>query len=49
MTEQQEGLVIRTHGGHYYVQAGEAVVDCTLRGRLKKERIASDLVVIGDR
>lgn len=45
----REGLVIRTHGGHYYVRADEAIIDCTLRGRLKKERIPSDLVVIGDR
>ena len=44
------GLVVRTHGGHYYVQAAdEAVVDCALRGRLKKERAESDLVAIGDR
>jgi len=44
-----EGVVVRAHGGHYYVQTGRQVVDCSLRGRLKKERARSDLVAIGDR
>jgi ribosome small subunit-dependent GTPase A len=42
-------LVIRTHGGHYYVQTPDSEMDCTMRGRLKKRREFSDLVVIGDR
>lgn len=45
----REGIVIRTHGGHYYVQTGEEIVDCAMRGRMKKARAKSDLVVIGDR
>jgi ribosome biogenesis GTPase / thiamine phosphate phosphatase len=44
-----EGTVIRAHGGHYYVQADQGVVDCHMRGRLKKGRAESDLVAIGDR
>ncbi len=47
MTTHQ-GIVIRTHGGHYYVQADDLLIDCTMRGRMKKERVRSDLVVIGD-
>lgn len=50
--EESEGLVIRTHGGHYYVQTADHAaepVDCNVRGRLKKERQQADLVVIGDR
>ncbi|MHB9033127.1 MAG: ribosome small subunit-dependent GTPase A [Anaerolineae bacterium] len=43
-----QGLVIRTHGGHYYVQVDQQVYDCTLRGKLKHERTTSDLVAIGD-
>jgi ribosome biogenesis GTPase / thiamine phosphate phosphatase len=45
-----EGIVVRTHGGHYYVQppAGP-LMDCVMRGRLKKTRLASDLVALGDR
>jgi ribosome biogenesis GTPase len=44
-----EGIVIRSHGGHYYVQSDEGIVDCLMRGRLKKGQAASDLVAIGDR
>jgi ribosome biogenesis GTPase len=44
-----EGVVVRAHGGHYYVQTGRQVIDCSLRGRLKKERARSDLVAVGDR
>jgi len=42
-------VVIRAHGGHYYVRAGSQVIDCSLRGRLKKERARSDLIAVGDR
>lgn len=45
----QEGLVVRTHGGHYFVQTDRGLVDCTSRGRLKKERAASDLLAVGDK
>ena len=43
-----QGLVIRTHGGHYYVQAEGSLYDCTLRGRLKRDQSGSDLITIGD-
>lgn len=48
----QEGLVVRTHGGHYYVQSADdaaELLDCGIRGRLKRERRPGDLVTIGDR
>jgi ribosome biogenesis GTPase / thiamine phosphate phosphatase len=41
--------VVRTHGGHYYVQTAGQVLDCALRGRAKREQMHRDLVVIGDR
>ena len=47
--ETGEGVVVRAHGGHYYVQTKRRVIDCSLRGRLKKERARSDLVAVGDR
>jgi ribosome biogenesis GTPase len=47
--EAGEGVVVRAHGGHYYVQTKRRVIDCSLRGRLKKERARSDLVAVGDR
>ncbi|MHB1355352.1 MAG: ribosome small subunit-dependent GTPase A [Anaerolineae bacterium] len=46
--EEIQGLVIRTHGGHYYVQAQGNLYDCTLRGRLKRNQSGSDLIAIGD-
>lgn len=50
MSERRCGdLVIRTHGGHYYVQTSDGIVDCRIRGRLKRERRGTDLVVVGDR
>jgi len=44
-----EGIVIRSHGGHYYVDTGDEVVDCTMRGRVKQRRTESDLIAVGDR
>jgi ribosome biogenesis GTPase len=44
------GLVVRSQSGHVYVQTGQGLVHCTVRGRLKRERKAkSDLAVVGDR
>lgn len=44
------GRVLRSQSGHVFVDTGEGVLRCSLRGRLKKERKArTDLVVIGDR
>ncbi len=48
MTDR-EGVVVRSHGGHYYVRWEQGLADCTMRGKLKQERGASDLVAIGDR
>ena len=47
-----EGTVVRSHGGHYYVErdgAPDEVLDCGVRGRLKQEAAESDLIAIGDR
>lgn len=44
------GLVLRARSGFYTVQTDEGdLVEAQLRGRMKKERQASDLAVIGDR
>lgn len=45
----REGIVVRSHGGHYYVDTGDEVVDCTMRGRVKRRRGESDLIAVGDR
>jgi ribosome biogenesis GTPase len=49
MSERCGDLVIRVHGGHHYVQTDQGVVDCKIRGLLKRRRRGSDLVAIGDR
>ncbi len=46
--DQRCGLVVRVHGGHYYVESDAGIVDCLIRGRLKRERRRADLVAIGD-
>jgi ribosome biogenesis GTPase len=43
------GLVLRAQSGFFYVQTDAGVLECTLRGRLKKERQSTDIAVIGDR
>ena len=57
-TEALEGIVIRAQTGVYYVQHGDRVIECTLRGKLKREfqslvggkrrNIYSDPVAVGD-
>ena len=44
------GLVLRSRSGFYTIATAEGdLVEARLRGRMKKERQASDLAVIGDR
>ena len=44
------GLVLRALSGFYTIETAEGdLVEARLRGRMKKERQASDLAVIGDR
>lgn len=43
-----EGLVLKAQSGFFWVQTEAGVLECRLRGRLKKERQSSDIAVIGD-
>ncbi|HEY6607881.1 MAG TPA: ribosome small subunit-dependent GTPase A [Candidatus Limnocylindria bacterium] len=46
----RRGLVLRARSGFYTVETDDGdLVEARLRGRMKKERQASDLAVIGDR
>ena len=57
--EAVEGIVIRAHTGVYYVQHKDRVIECTLRGKVKREfqsvvdgkrkNIYSDPVAVGDK
>jgi ribosome biogenesis GTPase len=43
-----QGRVLRAQSGFFWVQTSAGVLECKLRGRLKKERRTSDIAVIGD-
>jgi ribosome biogenesis GTPase / thiamine phosphate phosphatase len=43
-----QGLVLKAQSGFFWVKTDVGVLECTLRGRLKKERQSSDICVIGD-
>ena len=49
MFDLNTGLVIYAQAGRYEVQSGAQQVVCLLRGRLKREKRFTDLVVAGDR
>lgn len=43
-----QGLVLKAQSGFFWVKTDVGVLECSLRGRLKKERQSSDIAVIGD-
>lgn len=43
------GTVLRAQSGFFWVQTEVSLIECRLRGRLKRDRQASDIAVIGDR
>lgn len=47
-TNRLTGAVLRAQSGFFWVKTEQGILECRLRGRLKKERQATDLVVIGD-
>ena len=42
------GRVLRARSGFYAVETGDGVVECRLRGRVTRDRLSADPVVIGD-
>jgi len=45
----ESGLVIKSQSGFYIVHTAQGDVVCRLRGRLKKKRLETDPVAVGDR
>ena len=43
-----QGTVLRAQSGFFWVKTDAGVLECRLRGRLKKERQSADIAVIGD-
>ncbi|SMC55948.1 ribosome small subunit-dependent GTPase A [Sporomusa malonica] len=39
------GIVVKTYNSYYYIQSGNKVITCNLRGRFKKERFS---LLVGD-
>lgn len=48
-TEVARGTVVRARSGFYTVLSESCLVECRLRGRVTRDRLISDPVVIGDR
>jgi ribosome biogenesis GTPase / thiamine phosphate phosphatase len=42
------GTVVKAQSGFFWVATDETTLRCTLRGRLKKSRVASDIATLGD-
>src|SRR5262245_40426878 len=43
-----QGTVLRAQSGFFWVRTDAGLLECRLRGRLKKERQSTDIAVIGD-
>src|SRR5215813_4660476 len=43
-----QGLVLKAQSGFFWVRTEAGMLECRLRGRLKKERQSTDIAVIGD-
>lgn len=48
MEEIRTGLVLQAHSGRHEVEDGSAIVFCRTAGRLKRERLDTDLIATGD-
>ncbi len=49
LADLREGTVLQARSGHHRVRSGDETVTCSVRGRLKQERLYTDLVATGDR
>jgi ribosome biogenesis GTPase len=48
LADLRVGIVLQARSGRHRVRHGEGFVTCNVRGRLKKERLATDLIATGD-
>ncbi len=48
LSELRTGIVLQARSGRHRVRDGEDIVFCHVRGRLKKERLLTDLIATGD-
>lgn len=43
------GLIVKAQSGFFFVETGQGLVICQLRGKLKRGRATGDIVALGDR
>ncbi len=48
MSDLRTGIVLQARSGRHRVEDGEGVVFCQVRGRLKQEKLYTDLIATGD-
>lgn len=48
VTDLKTGIVLQARSGRHRVQDGEQAVFCTIRGKLKRDRLFTDLIATGD-
>ena len=49
MRENIQGLIIKAQSGFFWVETGEGVIICQLRGKLKQGRAKGDIAALGDK
>lgn len=49
MTNTKNGLIIKAQSGFFWVETGEGIIVCQLRGKLKQGRAKGDIAALGDR
>lgn len=45
----KQGLIIKAQSGFFWVETGEGIIVCQLRGKLKQGRAKGDIAALGDR
>ncbi|MBN8581508.1 MAG: ribosome small subunit-dependent GTPase, partial [Anaerolineae bacterium] len=47
-TNSKNGLITKAQSGFFWVETGEGVIVCQLRGKLKQGRAKGDIAALGD-
>ncbi len=47
-TNTKQGLIIKAQSGFFWVETGEGIIVCQLRGKLKRGRAMGDIAALGD-
>lgn len=49
MENTKQGLIIKAQSGFFWVETGEGIIVCQLRGKLKQGKAKGDIAALGDR